>query len=55
MSDLRESILKQITEALDDVFADLPEQSPETNRRQSKAEHLSHAQRVRDACTAHEL
>jgi hypothetical protein len=54
MPDLREDILKQITEALDDVFADLPGQSSEKSRR-AKADHLSYAENVLNACTAEEL
>jgi hypothetical protein len=54
MSELRASIRQQISEALDDVLADGREQSSETSR-QSKAEHLNHAQHVLDACTTEEL
>jgi hypothetical protein len=47
--------LKQITEALHDVFADRPEESSQTSRRQSKADCLSSARQVIDACSAEEL
>jgi hypothetical protein len=55
MSALRVSILQQISEALDEVFAEYPEQSSENDRQKAKSKHLSHAEHVLDACSTEEL
>lgn len=50
MSDLRTSIMTQVEEALDDILAD-----EAGDQSQRKADMISHAQNVIDACTTKEL
>jgi hypothetical protein len=55
VSNLREEILNQITEVVDEALADAPEKVSETAKKQTREEIVAYSRRVIDSCSAAEL
>jgi hypothetical protein len=55
VTELRQSILDQITKAVDDIMADATESTSQSRRNEIRDEVLAYAQRVLEACSKGEL
>jgi hypothetical protein len=55
MSSLRQSIVNQICEAIDDVLANVPASISESRRNEIRDDAVEYSQRVVEACSTEEL